>query len=1402
MHKFPSARTSFLPSHQHPIPSLPLLALLTLISLEVAVRHPFVAASPVTRSFSPPSRTLPEVRNALRTNLTLEPKNIPEIAADGIGGIEPVSPGLDLPAYGDVEDTMGLLQLSNDTSYPQALPVASSDSTLPEGFLPYQDDDGSFSISYDVSRAQEPLEVKEAGHQRPKHAAIKEYSVGVLMASRLDSPFDLERCGPAIDLALEEVNEHFLAAHGIRLKKVQASYPSCSGAKAPGLAADMHYMARVIAFIGPACAFALEPVARLAAYWNRPIITGMGDQPPSEGEVSVTSGILGRLHKWRNDSSGIFKDKSEYPTLTRMSYCQCRLRLVFASIFRQFGWSHVALLLDRSDLFSFTVGKNLEHGLRKEGLLSFVKEFDGNEWSEEGEGVTNEVASSSVDSDYFPAADQADLPYNRGGGRKKYWRYQRFLRETSMYARVVILSVRGHLVRPFMLAAHSLGMTNGDWIFLDVEIFQGSYWGDHGWELKDGDDEAARTAYEALLRVSLLQPTSPKFCEFSERVKEKAKRNYNYTFSENEEVNFFIGAFYDGVYLLGMALNETLSEGGSILDGSAITRRMWDRDFHGITGHVRIDDNGDRDADYSVSDLDPETGRFEVVAHYYGLHRTYSPVEGKRVHWPGGRLSPPPDIPPCGFMGNDPACRGNDAHVVVLYVSFALGIFLAFTTTLACVTYRHLRVAADLNNMAWRVKREEVQWEIGRPFSSRLGLTQQPTHQTKTLELDPLNTYFQELALDRNRPHCSSISSSQSMMPGKVFTTVGIHKGSRVAIKKVMKKKVDVNKKLLWEIKQVRDVTHENTVRFIGACVDPPTILILSEYCHRGSLRDVLGNDHIHLDWNFRMSLIHDILKGMSYLHSSEVGAHGKLRSGNCLIDSRFVLKISDFGLRTLTTPSPPYPPRDAAFYTKLLWVAPELLTETLMNPAGIPPATQKGDVYSFAIILEEILVRGGPFEVASHTLTAQEIVEQVSQRSNPPFRPTVVLGVMGGDRGASRGSISDGCQDEQMLHELMERCWSDTPEERPTFEGIRSVVVKRLMKSHCENLMDDLLRRMEQYATNLEALVGEKTEQLSQEKRRSEELLYQVLPRQVAEQLMAGQVVRPEQFECVTVYFSDIVGFTALCAQSTPMQVVDFLNDLYSTFDRIIGFYDVYKVETIGDAYMVVSGLPSRNGDAHAKEIALMALAILDAVSSFNIRHRPDDQLRIRIGVHSGPVCAGVVGVKMPHYCLFGDTVNTASRLESTGEPLRIHVSGANRSILEKLGTFQLEERGEVELKGKGKVTTHWLLGCIEPDPKQQPLFSTDPNPIPISPPASGGSIANNSSLLPPSGSALAPSMASSSPISSTPPHNAEAPLYPLLIPAGKRPSNDIPEFRVISCDSYDGMNPLINHAETQVMG
>ncbi|VEL22947.1 unnamed protein product [Protopolystoma xenopodis] len=155
---------------------------------------------------------------------------------------------------------------------------------------------------------------------------------------------------------------------------------------------------------------------------------------------------------------------------------------------------------------------------------------------------------------------------------------------------------------------------------------------------------------------------------------------------------------------------------------------------------------------------------------------------------------------------------------------------------------------------------------------------------------------------------------------------------------------------------------------------------------------------------------------------------------------------------------------------------------------------------------------------------------------------------------------------------------------------------------------------------------------------------------REVAGQLIRNEPVNPESYDAVTIYFSDICGFTSLSAESTAMQIVNLLNHLYTLFDGIIEHYEVYKVETIGDAYMVASGLPKRIENRHAEEIARMSIAFLKAIYKFEIPHRKDRRLELRIGIHSGPVCAGVVGSKMPRYCLFGDTVNTSSRMESTG--------------------------------------------------------------------------------------------------------------------------------------------------------
>ncbi|KAI0222784.1 Atrial natriuretic peptide receptor 1, partial [Lamellibrachia satsuma] len=231
-------------------------------------------------------------------------------------------------------------------------------------------------------------------------------------------------------------------------------------------------------------------------------------------------------------------------------------------------------------------------------------------------------------------------------------------------------------------------------------------------------------------------------------------------------------------------------------------------------------------------------------------------------------------------------------------------------------------------------------------------------------------------------------------------------------------------------------------------------------------------------------------------------------------------------------------------------------------------------------------------------------------------------------------------------------------------------------------NILDNLLNRMEQYANNLESLIAERTQLLLQEQKKTEQLLLQILPSSIAEQLKRGKSVQPETYECVTIFFSDIVGFTKLSSQSTPLEIVAMLNDLYTCFDSIIEGFDVYKVETIGDAYMVVSGLPVRNGSQHAREIARMALKLLDSLSRFKVRHSPDTTLRLRCGIHSGSCVAGVVGLKMPRYCLFGDTVNTTSRMETFGEALKIHVSSVTQSILTEFNTFNLEERGIIDVK------------------------------------------------------------------------------------------------------------------------
>ncbi|XP_071953842.1 atrial natriuretic peptide receptor 1-like [Antedon mediterranea] len=512
---------------------------------------------------------------------------------------------------------------------------------------------------------------------------------------------------------------------------------------------------------------------------------------------------------------------------------------------------------------------------------------------------------------------------------------------------------------------------------------------------------------------------------------------------------------------------------------------------------------------------------------------------------------------------------------------------------------------------------------------------------------------------------------ASQMQNKQVFAELGLYNGQTLAVKRIAKTVFQLTKAIRKEVKSVRDVQHVNLCKFIGACIEVPNVSILTEYCPKGSVQDVLLNEDIPLNWGFRFSFCTDIARAMTYLHQNKI-YHGRLTSSNCVVDDRWVVKVTDYGMPLTRQVEDQEFDRTYKDQVARVYLPPEVI-----NGHGIvqSPTT---DVYSYAVILVEIASRSEPYE--------SEDLEKINGVWRPELPDLADI--------PRSNNNDEHCPCPKEYIELITNCWQDSALARPTFSHIKQTLYT--INPSKLSPVDMMMQLMEKYSKHLEVLVNERTQDLIHEKQKTDRLLYSMLPKSVADELKRGKSATAESFEGCTIFFSDIVGFTKLSSSSSPYEIIALLNKLYVTFDSIIDNYDVYKVETIGDAYMVVSGLPNRNGDKHAGEIASMALDLVRVCNTFVIPHKPDTKLLIRAGIHSGPVVAGVVGLKMPRYCLFGDTVNTASRMESTGEALRIQASDNCKKVLDKIGGYSVEERGEMQVKGKGMMRTYWVMGRV----------------------------------------------------------------------------------------------------------
>ncbi|CAO4387385.1 unnamed protein product [Caenorhabditis nigoni] len=511
-------------------------------------------------------------------------------------------------------------------------------------------------------------------------------------------------------------------------------------------------------------------------------------------------------------------------------------------------------------------------------------------------------------------------------------------------------------------------------------------------------------------------------------------------------------------------------------------------------------------------------------------------------------------------------------------------------------------------------------------------------------------------------------------------------------------KKLSLSEATLDYLYSLKQLQNDNLAKFFGIqCNDDnmPTLTVLHTLVERGTLEEFCLDRDFEMNETFKSAFMRDMLKGLNYLHKGPIAHHGFLQASTCLIDINWVLKLTLYGVSNFICDafdSTNVKLLDHAApmisYPQYVCFPPEHLKE--YDPTGkLPPrivrGSQKGDMYCVGMILYMMIEREDPFMLI-HSL----------ERPNPNLVKDII------DNG-KMPRVADEHNPEAKLLQKCQECWNRIPEERPDVRKILETIaiVYPLAKG---NLVDQMMKMNEKYAAELEEQVSIRTQDLALAQVATMKLLNEMLPAAVAEDLKNGIVREPRSYESATVMFVQICEFNALMKKSTPNQTIMFLNDVFDQFDNVIKNHDAYKVETTGETYMVASGVPEENEGRHVYEIAEMSLEIREVSYRYKLSYNPSYVLRVRIGFHMGPIAAGVIGIRSPRYCLFGDTVNFASRMQSNSAPNQIQTSEITANLLMASKMYTFKKRGYVHVKGKGDVKCFWLNQHVHEGENGQP--------------------------------------------------------------------------------------------------
>ncbi|XP_055339285.1 atrial natriuretic peptide receptor 1-like [Paramacrobiotus metropolitanus] len=760
--------------------------------------------------------------------------------------------------------------------------------------------------------------------------------------------------------------------------------------------------------------------------------------------------------------------------------------------------------------------------------------------------------------------------------------YEELLMRVQPISRVVVLMFPAKIVRMFMIAAHRLGMANGEYVYIMGEPFKSvRRWGTLIPRLNDTDDAVAQEAFPSLLQITsnCHNGVNNAMQTVMQEIRQRGIDQYDALYDADEEPNPMTMAAYFAVKALAKIFVENEDNVAFLRSGRNLARQFYNRTFVFPEISISVDNTGIRINPYCIKTYNASAETFQTVMRHLGTKLTV--YQNRSIDWRTPDNQPPLNVPVCGYLGDSGPCleklvqKRNLILLIILAIGGGVGFLVAGV---------------------WLIRRQSAdsgEWWI-------LDADDLITHEAYTLATESAETLERRQRL-------------MTMQSGK--RVVHYYKGHPVSV---------------TQRATLRALKPENFLRVIGIVERDRAAFFVMEYAPRGTLAVFM--DKSAVDPELRVTLIYDLLKGISVVHASIFLRHGYLSPSICWVDRNFVLKISETGFYDIIRNCLNHNAEIPAETISRHFIAPELPTPSSRDPWMLAQhATPTCDIYTAGCIMAWMM-----------------------------------------DNEA-------GSKDPALVN-LAGKCQSANYYERPL---IRDVIAeyRSITLVTDDKLVENLLRKMETYNGRLEQVVHDRTVELRREQLLSMELLQEMLPRVVVQQLVRGIPVSAELFHHTSVSFAILTGFQEYCATTPPVIVIDVLNIIFTLFDGCLKECDAYKVETVSDCYMAASGLPVANGDKHAGELCRLAVNMNECFLCIPRLGR-DGKLQLKIGIQSGPCAAGVVGNKRPRYCLFGSTVNTASRLAYSAELLRIHLGPETARLIAEETSFTAVSRGTVNLK------------------------------------------------------------------------------------------------------------------------